>query len=179
MDLADRLRKARKSAGLSKGDVASRLNVTKDEVDLWEEGEKEPGAEQLLSLAKAYGVSMDSLVTGSAASDEERSYFKEKERKEAAEKNARRFLNRVNYPVFITFLFLCLGIFLNLWHPAWLLFLTIPIFYLPEKYKTPRMLATSPVVLLLIYLILGFYCNLWHPGWLIFFAIPVLNSIMK
>lgn len=114
-----------------------------------------------------------------AQPEEERSYFKDKERREQEEHVEKSFLNQANYPVFITFLYLCLGIFLNLWHPGWLLFLTIPIYYLPPKYKTPRRLLTSPVVITLIYLILGFYMDLWHPGWLIFFAIPLLNSFFK
>ncbi|MCL2867618.1 MAG: hypothetical protein FWF47_07665 [Clostridia bacterium] len=111
--------------------------------------------------------------------EQERSYFKDKERREKEAKESKGFLNRTNYPVFITFLYLCIGIFAHLWHPGWMLFLTIPIYYLPEKYKTPRRLLTSPVVITLIYLILGFYFNLWHPGWLIFFAIPLMNSLFK
>lgn len=111
-----------------------------------------------------------------AKAEEERSYFKDKESREQEQKEDNRFLNRVNYPLFITFLYLCLGMFLNLWHPGWLLFLTIPIHYLPPQYKTPRKLLTSPVLITLIYLILGFYLNLWHPGWIIFLAIPLLNS---
>lgn len=105
---------------------------------------------------------------------EERSYFKEKAEREAAEKSAKSFLNAVNYPLLVTFIYLCLGVFGNLWHPGWLIFLTIPLRYLPDEYRTPRRILTSPVMVTLIYLILGFYCNLWHPGWLIFFAIPLL-----
>lgn len=33
------------------------------------------------------------------------------------------------YPVFATLLFLFLGFFFNLWHPAWVVFITIPAFY--------------------------------------------------
>ena len=33
------------------------------------------------------------------------------------------------YPVVVTFVYLLFGFFFNLWHPTWLLFLSIPIFY--------------------------------------------------
>ncbi len=34
------------------------------------------------------------------------------------------------YPILVTIAFLCIGFFLNLWHPAWILFLTVPVFYM-------------------------------------------------
>ena len=32
-------------------------------------------------------------------------------------------------PVLVTFLFFLLGAFFGLWHPAWMLFLVIPLYY--------------------------------------------------
>lgn len=34
------------------------------------------------------------------------------------------------YPVLVLIVFLLLGFAKSLWHPAWILFLTIPIFYI-------------------------------------------------
>ena len=33
------------------------------------------------------------------------------------------------YPVVVTFVYLLFGFFFNIWHPTWLLFLSIPVFY--------------------------------------------------
>ena len=33
------------------------------------------------------------------------------------------------YPIIVTFAYLMFGFFFNIWHPTWLLFLSIPIFY--------------------------------------------------
>lgn len=174
----EKLRMIRKEKNLKKSDLAFRIHVTREDIDLWEEGEAEPSQEQWEALASALDTDMDTLRFCEEP-EEERSYFKDKERRERAEKESKHLINKANYPVFITFLYMCMGIFGNLWHPGWLLFLTIPIYYLPDKHKTPRRLLTSPVVITLIYLILGFYFHLWHPGWLIFFAIPLLNTWFK
>lgn len=34
------------------------------------------------------------------------------------------------YPVFVTMLFCFFGVFLDLWHPMWILFVTIPVYYI-------------------------------------------------
>ncbi len=86
------------------------------------------------------------------------------------------WLHRVPYPLFITALYLVLGFIFHQWHPGWLVFMTIPIHYMPEKEKTFPYLLGNPVMISLIYLILGFYLHLWHPGWLIFLAIPIIQS---
>ncbi|MEA5013597.1 MAG: hypothetical protein VB099_03450 [Candidatus Limiplasma sp.] len=81
------------------------------------------------------------------------------------------------YPLFITGLYLVLGFLFGLWHPGWLLFLTIPLFYM--RPATPWQKLTNPVAITLIYLILGFYFHLWHPGWMIFLVIPVAAVLGK
>lgn len=85
--------------------------------------------------------------------------------------------HKVPYPILVTVIYLILGFIFHLWHPGWLIFLTVPLHYLPEKDKTPRKLLTSPVMITIIYLILGFYFNLWHPGWLIFLLVPLFGAI--
>ena len=104
----------------------------------------------------------------------EGSYFEAKAQAEAQD-NARRWDGV--YPIFITILYLLLGFVFNLWHPGWLLFMTIPLYYLKPKTASERWL--NPVMITLIYLILGFFFHLWHPGWMIFLAIPVAAVLKK
>jgi len=86
------------------------------------------------------------------------------------------WLSQVPYPLFITALYLVLGFIFHQWHPGWLVFLTIPIHYMPEKERHFPYLLGNPVMITLIYLVMGFYLNLWHPGWMIFLAIPIIQS---
>ncbi len=98
----------------------------------------------------------------------EGSYYEAKAKKE---QEHYRHKMAALYPIFITGLYLVLGCFFDLWHPGWLLFFTIPLFYMNPT--TPLQRLGNPVMITLIYLVLGLFFDLWHPGWLIFLAIPV------
>lgn len=45
------------------------------------------------------------------------------------QRTARTFFRKFPYPVLVSGVFLLLGFQLGLWHPAWVLFLTIPLYY--------------------------------------------------
>ena len=83
-------------------------------------------------------------------------------------------LMKFPYPIAVLAAFLVSGAFFNLWHPMWMLFLTIPLYYttIPAiKHRNPNIFC-YPVLVSLLYLIAGFTLNLWHPGWLAFLTIP-------
>ena len=67
MDLAERLTALRKRAGLSQGDVAERLNVSRQAVSRWETGLTVPATDNLSRLGRLYGVTLDELLSYSAA----------------------------------------------------------------------------------------------------------------
>ena len=100
------------------------------------------------------------------------SYFEHKARQEAAERERRR--RNFPYPVWVTAAYLVMGFVFRMWHPGWIIFLTIPLFYLKEDERTPVRLLGNPVMVTIIYLLLGTVCDLWHPGWLVFLLIPLL-----
>ncbi|MBQ8554299.1 MAG: helix-turn-helix transcriptional regulator [Clostridia bacterium] len=101
--------------------------------------------------------------------------FYEHQEQEAARERARR-RSRYPYPLLVTAAYLVLGFVFHQWHPGWIIFLTIPLFYLPESEREPVRLLGNPVMVTIIYLLLGCLCNLWHPGWLVFLLIPLLNA---
>ncbi len=71
MDLAmaQRLVGRRKAAGLSQEALAAQLGVSRQAVSKWERSESSPDTDNLIALAALYGVSLDELLYGEAASD--------------------------------------------------------------------------------------------------------------
>lgn len=87
--------------------------------------------------------------------------------------------NQFPYPIVVVIAYFLLGITLNWWHPAWLLFLTIPLYYAtPDFSREPdRIKALKrypyPVLVTLVYMCIGVFFGWWHPGWMLFLTIPL------
>ena len=62
MTLGEKLTQARRTAGLTQADVATKLNVSRQAVSRWESGQSKPSTEKLLALGALYGVSTDQLL---------------------------------------------------------------------------------------------------------------------
>ena len=61
----------------------------------------------------------------------EGSYFEAKAR---AEEKARRHKSDAMFPIWISILYIVLGVLFNLWHPGWLIFLIIPLWPMMRKH---------------------------------------------
>lgn len=70
MSLGENLQRLRKEGGLSQEDVAQKLFVSRQSVSKWENGNAEPGVENLKALAKLYGVTLDELMGNVTAEGE-------------------------------------------------------------------------------------------------------------
>ncbi|MCQ2465827.1 MAG: helix-turn-helix domain-containing protein [Oscillospiraceae bacterium] len=90
-------------------------------------------------------------------------------------------LMKFPYPLIALSAFLAGGGIFNLWHPLWMLFLTIPLYYtaIEAVYKKNANIFCYPVLVTLLYLIAGFALNFWHPGWLMFLSIPFYYWIVN
>lgn len=197
LENANRLAELRRAHGYSQEDLADRLGLSRQAISKWERAEASPDTDNLIALSELYGITLDSLLGREEPTENgsekaaptpvnpfqsedfdpenplpEGSYYEHQ-----AEEKRRRFARKFPYPVAVTFAYLLLGCFFNLWHPGWILFLTIPLYYLPAKDRRPLKLLSNPVMVTIIYLLLGIECNLWHPGWLIFFLVPLLNAV--
>jgi transcriptional regulator with XRE-family HTH domain len=64
--LSKRLLDLRKSRGYSQAQVAMKLGISQGAISQWEHGTTVPAAEQLLSLADIYGISVDEILGRSA-----------------------------------------------------------------------------------------------------------------
>jgi len=90
-----------------------------------------------------------------------------------------RALLRFPIPLVVVPVYLAMGFLMDLWHPGWLIFLAIPIYYQLASMAVitdiQKKLNRFPIAVLcvLVYLLLGFFLDAWHPGWLIFLLIPL------
>lgn len=62
MSFADRLKEARRISGLSQEDLAAQLDVSRQAVGKWEQGQSYPEVEKLLSLCGVLNTSLDALM---------------------------------------------------------------------------------------------------------------------
>ncbi len=62
VDIAGRLSRKRKDHGLSQEELAEQLGVSRQAVSKWERSESSPDTDNLIALARLYGVSIDELL---------------------------------------------------------------------------------------------------------------------
>ena len=133
IEIANRLVTLRKENGLSQEELAARLGISRQAVSKWERAESSPDTDNLIALAKLYHVSLDALLEASAESLENEE-FAGRHTQEAppaaadCQSETGRW-HRFPYPALVTFLYLVIGFCFGWWHPGWILFVTIPVYY--------------------------------------------------
>jgi len=200
IEVANRLAALRERSGLSQEQLADRLGISCQEISKWERAESSPDTDSLIALAKLYQVTLDELLKpdpeaaseADGASGEERATEPDAENDEVRQTEAsdgriwrfqkadgRMNLYAFPYPVLVTLIYLVIGFLLGLWHPGWMLFLTIPVYYTAispdggfDMNRVP-----FPLLVTILYLVAGFAKNFWHPGWLIFLTIPLYYTL--
>ena len=63
--LARRIAELRIKKGLSQSQLADMLHVSASTVGMYEQGRRTPSIDMLVELSRAFGVSLDYLITGS------------------------------------------------------------------------------------------------------------------
>lgn len=188
--IANRLVELRKSHGYSQEALAAKLGISRQAISKWERAEASPDTDNLIALAELYGTTLDALVNTENDQYILGDTFAETP-KNAPENDAPKKLPKTElqkkgikllkfpFPLFVVIVFVALGFSLQIWHPAWLLFLLLPIYYhfagaLTVRKKKRRLLAMPvPEVLLFLYLISGFFFDLWSTAWVLFLLIPL------
>ena len=203
IEIANRLVNLRKANNLSQEALAEKLGISRQAVSKWERAEASPDTDNLILLARLYGVSLDellktedeipmpeaSLEVSSEALAESvygESHSERMEKESWGDGNRYggwRRLGLRHFPlwVVICILYIVIGAVWNAWHPGWLLFLFAPIWHTlveaVEK-RNPNYFA-YPVLVTLVFLCLGFFWGLWHPGWVVFMTIPLYYSLVS
>ena len=84
------------------------------------------------------------------------------------------------YVLLVVIGYILLGSLLDLWHPAWILFISIPLVdSIMEAIiqKNPKAFA-FPIIAVIVFLFVGCVYDIWHPTWIVFILIPVYYSIV-
>ncbi|MCL2051408.1 MAG: helix-turn-helix domain-containing protein [Lachnospiraceae bacterium] len=241
IEIANRLVNLRKSNNYSQEALAEKLGISRQAVSKWERAEASPDTDNLILLARLYGISLDELLYTNdeipKRDPEENNntcYETDNDKKgneyvnislkgvHVIDKDGAEvrvgwdgiyiddhkgnekinidkegvFVNGVEYDgswykhhqkqkfpmaIIITIAYILISVFYDLWHPGWLLFLLIPLWYtlVEAIYKKNAHIFAYPVLATLIFLILGFGANAWHPGWVIYLTIPIFYSLVS
>ncbi len=142
IEIANRLVKLRKENGLSQEELAAKIGISRQAVSKWERAEASPDTDNLILLARLYGVSLDALL---ATEEEIPRATPEEEKRDSdpcdgcedfpkgchhCEKKKRRSpWLAFPYPILVVIIYLAMGFYKSLWHPGWIIFLTIPVYY--------------------------------------------------
>lgn len=186
IEIANRLVALRKANGLSQEALAEKLGISRQAISKWERAEASPDTDNLMALAQLYGMTLDALlntendayVLDGADAEQSEEEAPKKLPKTPLQKKADSML-KFPFPLVVVIVYLIFGFAGDIWHPSWLVFLLIPIYYhlagaLEIRNKKARLLAMPvPEVILLVYLLLGFLGGLWNPSWVIFLLIPL------
>ena len=64
MQICERLKEARKIAGMTQEEVAEKVLVSRVTISNWENGKTLPDIASLISLSELYNISLDELIKG-------------------------------------------------------------------------------------------------------------------
>jgi transcriptional regulator with XRE-family HTH domain len=142
IEIANRLVELRKKSGYSQEELAEKIGISRQAVSKWERAESSPDTDNLIALSRLYGVSLDALLyteerietVDERVTDELDSQIKtalseliENEISEIKDKKSGG--HEVVYPIIATIIFFIIGWTTNQWKYAWLVFLTVPVYY--------------------------------------------------
>lgn len=207
--IGSKLLQLRKKAGLSQGEMADRLGVSRQAISKWECDESLPDSENLIMIAKLFAISLDELVDNVPAAqeacaqsnetnapakalcggdngeenDEEEDDGEDSFDDATTEKQKRllRVLYAIPGPILLTAVFLLWGFLFDGWSVAWTVYLLVPVFdSVLSCFRTRRVSPFAfPVFITFVYCLIGMQWGLWHPYWILFFTIPVFYPIAE
>ena len=193
IEIADRLVKLRKKYGYSQEELADKLGLSRQAVSKWERAEASPDTDNLICLAKLYGVSLDELLATEEDIDtivEEQ--VKEEEPKQEAKEEAKEDSPKkegVNINIKDHVIINEDGIFVKSKDGSSVTISNDGIKCTDKKGKKvehDRGMAVIGCVeglLFLVatvaYILLGSLLNMWHNGWIVFFLPELICSIAR
>ena len=199
MDLmtANRLQQLRKANGYSQDVLAEKLGISRQAVSKWERAESSPSVDNLIDLAKLYGITVDEMLN----TEGDKVVIKtQKNTKNDIIGKLKSLISKANdfgiypelarklvkFPFFlvVTILYVVLCFVTKLWHPLWIMFLALPIYYQfalackGGNKKVFMLLLPIPEIIVTVFLILGFAFGIWKYAWILFLILPIYYWIV-
>ena len=199
MDLmtANRLQQLRKANGYSQDVLAEKLGISRQAVSKWERAESSPSVDNLIDLAKLYGITVDEMLN----TEGDKVVIKtQKNTKNDIIGKLKSLISKANdfgiypklarklvkFPFFlvVTVLYVVLCFVTKLWHPLWIMFLALPIYYQfalackGGNKKVFMLLLPIPEIIVTVFLILGFAFGIWKYAWILFLLLPIYYWIV-
>lgn len=199
MDLmtANRLQQLRKANGYSQDVLAEKLGISRQAVSKWERAESSPSVDNLLDLARLYGITVDEMLN----TDGDKVVIKtQNNTKKDIKGKLKSLISKANdfgiypelarslakFPFFlvVTVLYVVLCFVTKLWHPLWIMFLALPIYYQfalackGGNKKVFMLLLPIPEIIVTVFLILGFAFGIWKYAWILFLLLPIYYWIV-
>ena len=176
IEIADRLVKLRKKYGYSQEELADKLGLSRQAVSKWERAEASPDTDNLICLAKLYGVSLDELL----ATDEDIDTIVEEQVKEEKEEKEDDRVVINNKGIFVTDK---KGSKVSITEDG--IYKTDKDGNVTKKEIDKKMAiigsveATLFVLATVAYIVLGATLGLWHCAWVLFFVPEIICSILR
>lgn len=147
--VATRLKEVREEKNFTIEAVAEKSGIAIEELQAFEEGSKLPDVTALMQLSKAYEMSIDRIIYTSSempkydeskavyanvkpvAADAHDSQKEANEKADATSAPGRKagILTHLVFPVLCIIIYIFLGVVGGFWHPGWMIFLGIPLYY--------------------------------------------------
>ncbi len=190
--IATRLQQLRKSNGYSQDVLAEKIGVSRQSISKWERAESSPETDNLIALAELYGMTLDELLNTSG--DVVKISTHNKKNKDFSGK-LKSLISKANdfgiypktaknmikfpFPIIIALIYVAGSFMFDIWHPLWIIFLTIPIYYRfalackANNKKVFNLLIPVPEIITTVFLMLGFTVGQWKYIWILFLLIPI------
>lgn len=174
IEIADKLVKLRKKYGYSQEELADKLGISRQAVSKWERAEASPDTDNLICLAKLYGVSLDELLATDVDLD---TLIKEQVKDKAKNKDKIIIDDK--------------GVFVQDGDGSSVVINNTGI-HMTSHGKVKRKIRRSRLGIVtdllegtlfllatIAYLLLGLLAGMWHNGWVVFFIPEIVCSLIR
>lgn len=194
IEIANRLVNLRKTNNLSQEALAEKLGISRQAVSKWERAEASPDTDNLILLARLYGISLDDLLkTDDEIPRKDESSADSKEEDEGKSKKRRKdYVNvslkgvhvidedgtevRVGWD----------GVYVddasdNTKVEAGMQGVFVDGVEYENNWCKRHGVRKFPVAIIIVcvYILISVFFDLWHPGWLIFLLIPIWHTLFE
>lgn len=192
IEIANRLVELRKKNNFSQESLAAQLGISRQAVSKWERAEASPDTDNLILLARLYGVSLDDLLK---TDDEIPVSSYEEDGTETDSEGEGNFCSDKDEYVHVGFGGVHVKDKNGEVHVGWdgihvddkkkgdNVHIDKNGVYVNGERKDKEWIshhAHFPIILIILvaYILIGCVWNAWHPGWLLFFLVPIWHSLI-